>query len=502
MPCDPASLHPGKGADPYSCILHFALFEGLTRFSKNNPYELALAQSISVSKDEKCYTFKLKKCYWSNKKPLTAHDFYRSWSKILDPEFPAPNAHLFYPIANAKQVKQGLLPKSSLGLKVIDDNTFQVTLQKPTPYFLKLIAFCCFSPHYQKLKEEKEGPFVGNGPFILDSYKVKDRIILMKNPHYHDQENIKINSAKISIINDENTAYNLYKKGELDILGAGLTDFPQDCIQDLEKKNLILSHQITATSFFSFNTKTNPFNNKNLRKAFILAIDNKLIVDHIIGKNGNVANNIIPHTTLHSSNSKDQNFDPILARKYLERALIELKLSKKDLPCINMYYYNKSIEKKTALSLQQQWKKHLGLNIILEECEFKILMDRVCKKKYSLALCALCTQYDDPMAILQRFQFKSNQKNYPSFENKKYQQLLELANELPKKQRDQVLLEAQDILMNEAVLGPIHHFNLLFIKQPKIKTIFLSKIGSIHLNSISLDPTEQYKELHNEGFYE
>jgi oligopeptide transport system substrate-binding protein len=126
--------------------------------SPHSSAELALAKKITTSEDRTAYTFHLRETYWSDGHPVTAYDFEAAWKKMLDPTFPAPNAHLLYPIKNAKAAKEELVSLDEVGLRSLDAQTFEVTLEGPTPYFLELIAFSFFFPsHLTSLKHILNG---------------------------------------------------------------------------------------------------------------------------------------------------------------------------------------------------------------------------------------------------------------------------------------------------------------------------------------------------------
>src|SRR5262245_55725956 len=101
---------------------------------------------MEISEDRKIYTFHIREAFWSDGTAVTAWDFEKSWKDILNPDFPAMNAHLLYPIKNAEGAKMGKTSLSEVGIKSIDAKTLEVTLEHPTPYFLELIAFCVFYP--------------------------------------------------------------------------------------------------------------------------------------------------------------------------------------------------------------------------------------------------------------------------------------------------------------------------------------------------------------------
>ena len=63
----------------------YCLYEGLVRWNTEDfSIELAAAENLKVSNDERTYTFSIKDtAKWSNGAPVTAHDFRYSWMRLL-----------------------------------------------------------------------------------------------------------------------------------------------------------------------------------------------------------------------------------------------------------------------------------------------------------------------------------------------------------------------------------------------------------------------------------
>ena len=96
---------------------------------------------MEVSDDGLVYTFHLREdAKWSDGEPITADDFVYGWQRLLDPETGALYAFIGEYIKNGYAVETGEVDPSELGVKAIDEKTFEVTLEKPTAYFLSLVG--------------------------------------------------------------------------------------------------------------------------------------------------------------------------------------------------------------------------------------------------------------------------------------------------------------------------------------------------------------------------
>jgi oligopeptide transport system substrate-binding protein len=189
---EPADLDPQivKGVTEHHIIM--GLIEGLVTEDPKDLHPVpGVAETWDVSPDGLVYSFHLRKnARWSNGDPVTAHDFLKSYRRILAPSLAADYAYMHYPVKNAEAFYKGEVKNfDEVGYKVIDDHTFQITLAAPTPYFLSLLCHTSWFPVHLPTIEKHGKPYergnrwtrpenyVGNGPFNLAEWKISDKAI-------------------------------------------------------------------------------------------------------------------------------------------------------------------------------------------------------------------------------------------------------------------------------------------------------------------------------------
>ncbi|EJE99771.1 oligopeptide ABC superfamily ATP binding cassette transporter, binding protein, partial [Liquorilactobacillus mali KCTC 3596 = DSM 20444] len=147
-----ATLSTTKYSDTTSLEALQNTFEGLYRFNSSNKPVLAGASSVSVSSDEKTYTFTLRKnAKWSNGDAVTAQDYVFAWRKMVDPSSASPNSQRFASIKNGDAIAAGKLSADKLGIKALSTYKLQVTLESPISYFSELMTGAPFYPQDEKI---------------------------------------------------------------------------------------------------------------------------------------------------------------------------------------------------------------------------------------------------------------------------------------------------------------------------------------------------------------
>ncbi|MFJ9496941.1 peptide ABC transporter substrate-binding protein [Brevibacillus centrosporus] len=481
---EPPTADPGIAEDTTSGAVILATFDGLTRIGGDEKPHEAAAESYTVSDDQLTYTFKIRDHKWSNGDPVTAKDFEYAWKRALDPKTASNYAYQLYYVKNGEKANKGEAKLDDVGVKALDDKTLEVKLENPTPFFLELLAFRTYFPVNQKVVEGNEkwageaATHVGNGPFKMESWEHKSKMVLVKNDNYWDKDNVKLDKIEFSMVEDENTELSMFENGELDWAGAPMSALPTDAIPALKEQNKITTKPIAGTYWYKFNTEKPPFNNVKIRKAFAFAVDRQGLIDNILQTGQIPATGAVPPSMVLNPNGYFKDNDLEAAKKMLEEGMKELGISK--LPAITLSYNTSEAHKKIAEAIQDQWKKNLGVDVKLENKEWKVYLEDLHNGNFQVGRMGWLGDFNDPINFLELYKDKMGGNNDTRWENPKYKELLNqsaLESDLDK--RKQILADAEQVLMDDMPIMPIYFYTQSWVQNPSVKGVQMTGLGDV-----------------------
>ena len=474
----PSSLDHRVDGDETSSAIAKMLFDGLTRLNRQGKPDLAIAQSVEISKDQKQYLFKLKKCYWSDGSQVTAYDFEYSWKKTLSPHFSTPYSYFFQPIKNAIAAKEGSCPIEQIGVKALNNHTLVVDLEYPTPEFLELTALAIYSPIHHTIDKihpdwglRGSEDFVCNGPFLLKKITNNVHYVFSKNPLYWDKEQVKL--QQINLSKDSSlVAHSMFKNEEIDWLGMPMRPWESFFEEHPESE---IEATFSSIYWNLFNTEKFPFHNANIRKAFHLAIDKKELVSKL-PHTCLAASTILPLTHTMNYDLANTKGDESKALELFELGLQELEISRKQFPVITLMFLNNILREKTAKYLIEKWKNLFKIPCRTEKFEYPIFLSKLVKGDFQLATLHWQSWIDNPLYTLNVFKSRNHTINFSRWFNSKYQQLLDCVQEEPDPlQKIKLLSAAERFLMEESPLIPLYYEKEKIIKKNHLKDVIYSK---------------------------
>lgn len=481
---------PTLATDAASFIVFGQTMEGLyTLNDKDVPVPAIAEGKPEVSKDGKVYTFKLRKdAKWDNGDPVTANDFVFSWKRAVDPKTGAQYAYMFSGvIKNATDIMNGKAKPEDLGVKAINDNTLEVTLEQPVPYLDSLLAFGTFVPLNEKFVKEKGDKFgtnsdnmLANGPFKLTKWDGTGLTWkYVKNDNYYDKANVKLKEVNVQVAKTPNTAINLYQTGKVDRTAALSAEYAK---QYQNNKEAVKSTE-SSSWYLKFNQvrngKKTALANENIRKALAMAFDKKAYTDSVLSNGSFPSNGLVPKGVAKNPTSskdfRDENgdlitYDVTKAKEYWKKGLAELGVKSLTLELLGDDTEN---AKKTGEYFQDQLQKNLpGLTIKSVNVPFKNRLQKNDKQDYDIQMAGWGADYLDPMTYLDLF-VTDGDNNKAGYSSKEYDQLIndakvKYAND-PEK-RWSTLLEAEKILIQkDTAIAPIYQRGHLLLLKPYVK---------------------------------
>ena len=285
---DPGSLDPAKTSTSTEQHILDELLEGLVAWGPGGEIVPGVAARWDVSPDGLTYTFHLRPdARWSNDVPVTAGDFVFSMRRLMDPATGAPYASLLYTVKNGRAVNTGALPPDRLGVAAPDAATCVITLEQPTPYFMQQLTHMTALPVYPPSVTRwgdgftRPGRYVGDGAFALKSFRPDDRMVLAKNPRFHDAAHVALDGEEVLPITDRAAALRRFMAGEIDTTNQIPTD-EVGFVRERLPRALRITPSL-GTYYYAFDTRHPPFSDVRVRQALSMVVDRRFLALAIWG---------------------------------------------------------------------------------------------------------------------------------------------------------------------------------------------------------------------------
>ena len=463
----------------------FNIFEGLVRIGLDDAPEPGHAESWEVSEDGLTWTFHLRKdLKWSDGVPMTAEHFRYGFLRLLDAENASPYAHYGFFVKNGEAFYNGKAKAEDVGFEVVDNTTFVMKLEYQSPLLLDYMSYHIFYPARPEIVEKdprgwtsKSDTIVCNGPFMLTDWQHNSEMTIKKNPHYWDAGNVKIDSVRMVMITDTNTALAAFKAGKIDFM----KDPPSPLLPQLLKSGEAKVAPTLGTSFSVFHVSKPPFDDVRVRKAFSLAVDRTALVEKVTMGGQKPAVAYIPYGIPGGTKEKDfraegKDFLPVKADvETAKKLLAEAGYPDgKGFPKVSYKYNINPLNKAIAEALQAMWKQNLGVEIELINEEWKVFIDTRAQHNFDLARHAYLVDFFDAGSLMELW-LTGTYENYAEYSNPEYDKLVKATlSEMDPVKRIGYFHQAEEILMNDAVVLPLYFYATPYMVSSKVKGIYQS----------------------------
>ncbi|WP_301099459.1 ABC transporter substrate-binding protein [Otariodibacter sp.] len=479
---EPQSLDPQKTEGVPESEIQYQLLEGLVTKNPDGKVIPGVAESWESTPDFKQWTFKLRpEAKWSNGDPVTAEDFVFAWQRLANPETASPYASYldYLQVVNAQDVINGNKKPEELGVKALDDHTFQVTLSNPVPYLVGMTSHQSVLPVPKKVVEKygddwvKDGNIVGNGAYKLVDHVINEKVVFERNPLYWNNKETVINKATFLAIPSSTTDIQRYRSGEIDITNSGL---PPELFTKLKEEipDEVSIAKTLATYVYEINNKKVPFDNVKVREALNLALDRDIITEKVLAQ-GQIPTYVFTPTYISEGDQIQQpEYSTLPMKERNEQAiklLEEAGYSKSNPLKFSILYNTNENHKKVAIAAASIWKANTkGLvDVTLENQEWKTYLDTRHQGNYDLARAGWSADYDQATTFGNYF-LSNSSNNTAFYQSAEYDAAMDESYKAADANgRAAAYARAEAVLAKDFAIVPIYNYVSVRLVKPYVK---------------------------------
>ena len=266
MILEPPGLDPTvAAAAAIGEVVHYNIFEGLTRIAMDGSVTPLLAESWETTPDGKAYTFKLRAgVKFADGSPFDAEAVAFSFDRARAP-------------GSTNKAKKALW-----------DNVSSVTVHDARTVILSLNAADASLPfrlgentavilHPKSAAQAATQP-VGTGPYKLESWAKGSAITLVKSDAYRDAAKVKLRKVTFRVINDPAAQVAALLAGDIDAMPrfGAFNALPQ---LRADPRFVVEVGSTAGKGVLAINNRKKPFDDVRVRRAITHAIDRKAFID-------------------------------------------------------------------------------------------------------------------------------------------------------------------------------------------------------------------------------
>ncbi|NIA07481.1 MAG: hypothetical protein GWP14_07595 [Actinobacteria bacterium] len=503
-------MDPMDIGDTTSSSVASQIFESLYQYHYlKRPYELipCLAEDFPTGEDQLTYTFKLRPgvvfaddpCFTATQgkgRQLVAADFIYAWKRIADVKNISKNWWIFEDhIVGLDEFRDytGRLKAGENvdymrpveGLQAPDDFTLVVTLKRPWPQILYLLAHLPTAPVAREAvqyygKSIHNHP-VGTGPYMLKDWKRGNKIVMVRNPRFRQEfypvegspgdreagllEDAGkvlpfVDEARWQVVEEDQPRWLIFMRGQLDASGIP-KDFYNRAIDpsrqlrsEMKDKGIRLQiFRDPSTYWYGFNMEDPVVGtNKPLRQAMSMAINRPEYVEIFTNNRAEVAQGVIPPLFKEYDPeviNPNCQYNPERARELLKEAV---EVHGGPLPTITISTPGTDTLSRQMGEYVTLAMDNIGLKVKIDYMDWPSFQDRIKTKSSQVFQMGWVADYPDPENFMQLFYSKnvSPGPNNFNYRNQAFDTLYEKAKAMPdSNERRRIYHQMENIIRDD-----------------------------------------------------
>ncbi|MCO5258530.1 MAG: ABC transporter substrate-binding protein [Crocinitomicaceae bacterium] len=476
-----------------------------------------IATDFSSNDAGDVYTFKIRKgvyfhedaCFGGKGRELTPEDVKYSLDFACSgSELNKDENSLVNKIKGASEFKASStksFPKDGVpGIKVKGD-AVEITLNKPFIGFEELLTrknIVIFPKEaIEKYGNDIKTHPVGTGPFKLEKMD-KNGIRLVRNDSYWQKDEFGnqlpyLSSILLKYIPSKKEEMLAFRNKDIDLL----LDIPADEIENVlgtlqeamagkNVKHKVESSQSLNIEYIGFNTAEGVFASKDVREAFVYAVDPSELIEKYIGGDGYPATNgFVPEIEGTNNQTPSPAVNPEKARKLLAQAGYA---NGNNFPETVIYVNGVEGSKNEALikGYCAIIKRELNVNLSIKLCTLTEREAAISNGEAKIWRAGWIADYPSPLSFLENFYSNNNVANQFRYSNDEFNTNYQAAQlEKDARKRGYYFIKAQSKIAQDAVVAPLVVNNMLFMVNARVKGVKANILEDLNFKDAYIKPS-------------
>ena len=509
-----------SSVDVYSQRLNGQIYESLLKLDMETMKVIpGIAESYTVSKDAKTFTFKIRKgvyfhdddCFGGSGRELTPEDVKFTLELACSGLKENKMAYLLVDrIEGARDFQarsKTKLPSTGIsGVKVKDDHTIEIKLVQPFIGFDKILCHSNMGilakEAYEKYGKDLGKHPVGTGPFMLEKMD-QNGISLKRNPHYWKKDEFGnqlpfLDRVEMTYVKDKRSELMAFRKKQIDIVLEIPVDEIENILGSLKEaqagmnvKHRVESKPSMSMNYVAFACESDEFKDQRVRTAFNMAVDRKEIVNQLLmGEGWAAEHGFVPSIdNYHNENVIGHKFDVAKAKQLMSEAGYP---DGKGFPSLD--FYVNSVEgssiHKMCQGVAAELKKNLNVNLNIKLCSYDDRNKAIVSGKAKIWRSGWIADYPDAENFLSLFYGKNIKEdgaevNAFRFRDGNYDQLFEIAmKELDETKRNELFGLCDQIIVDKSPVMPILTDDFMVMINARIRDFKTNSMENLDFSTI------------------
>jgi oligopeptide transport system substrate-binding protein len=374
-------------------------------------------------------------------------------------------------VANKELVE--VLPEH-VGVRALDDLTFQVTLEAPTAYFIKMLPHQFFRPVPQQAIERhgkqlwtRPGNIVTSGAFRLVEWSPYDRIVVERNPMFWDNANTRLDRIVFPSVEELTTIMNLYKAGEIDAMQSNSPPPPWRNQLRERYRDYVFGPYLTV-EYLALRTTMPPFNDVRVRRAISMAINRQILADRSPGQQA-----------LTSFSPPMEGYRPVQGTDYnpdeARRLLAEAGFPNgQGFPQVEIYYNTAESNRQLMELVHGMLRRELNIPVVMKNVEWRVYLVETKTRTMNyngIARRGWVGDYVDPNTFFELLLSESD-NNGTGWQDSRFDEMIRRANATTDEaRRESLLQEAERYMLEHQPVVPLVVKPLAWLRKPYVRNM-------------------------------